>query len=167
MSVVVPSLVRVVYKLMWPLSTSTELMTECGITTRNCSKIFRRRPLVGRQTAIVLIGWDRSPRPMEGDCWFVLALKLSWQTVWPNLTPLLCRCMIHWYFTTASRARTVLQDNILVGRETLLGLDYHGNYTKLWVSLPVGFVKLYQSCSRYCQLFLLLLLQHSRYITEI
>ena len=26
---------------------------------------------------------------MEGDCWFVLALKLSWQTVWPNLTPLL------------------------------------------------------------------------------
>ena len=26
---------------------------------------------------------------MGGDCWFVLALKLSWQTVWPNLTPLL------------------------------------------------------------------------------
>ena len=26
---------------------------------------------------------------MAGDCWFVLALKLSWQTVWPNLTPLL------------------------------------------------------------------------------
>ena len=26
---------------------------------------------------------------MGGDCWFVLALKLGWQTVWPNLTPLL------------------------------------------------------------------------------
>ena len=26
---------------------------------------------------------------MGGDCWFVLALKLSWQTVWPNLTALL------------------------------------------------------------------------------
>ena len=67
---------------------------------------------------------------MEGDCWFVLALKLSWQTVWPNLTALL-------YDTSLLPA----WDNILVRTATLMGDNYHGNYsqsslfTKLNISL--------------------------------